>query len=221
MEYADEARVYHESDWAARRWDWFNEGRLVAPKSFCQLWRTVLLYATVAYFVRPFERLLVSLPSIPIPAALGKGGWFALRAGGRGSWFLLRAAVRCVWLLTLPLRIIGRPRVSPTLAAAERAGNRIRTFGDKHEYGLTLAWRVFLIVEVGAIVTFIAIALLLESWFWTLVGVGGIVVTGFAAYGLLKSGAFGLMLDVLGLLSNAALAAKHGVCPPVRIIRAP
>ena len=41
-------RQYETGSWAVRRWDNFNGGRIVEPLSFCQLWRTVILWATLA-----------------------------------------------------------------------------------------------------------------------------------------------------------------------------
>ena len=227
--YEDGTKLYHEMDWAAQRWDWFNEGRIVEPRSFCQFWRTVLLYATVALLLRPLERFLVSLPSlpnIPFPSALGpfiqaagKGGWFVLQAGKGVAWFLWRIAGRVSWLLTYPLRLAARPTLSPVLATAVSAGRRIDTYGKQHRKGLDIFVRVLVAIYIATLVTVIATWLLLTSWAWTLIGVGAITVTGFAAYGFFKSGAPGLILDVLVLVSDAASAAKHGVCPPVRIIR--
>lgn len=42
-----DTHYYYVDDWAVRRWDKFNAA-LVTPKSFCQFWRTVLLWATLA-----------------------------------------------------------------------------------------------------------------------------------------------------------------------------
>lgn len=42
-----EIHVYEADDWAVKRWDWFNGGRRVTPKSFCQFWRCVFLWATM------------------------------------------------------------------------------------------------------------------------------------------------------------------------------
>jgi hypothetical protein len=228
---SDGTKLYHEMDWAARRWDWFNEGFIIEPKSFCQFWRTVLFYATVAYFFRPLERLLgsfPSLPSIPVPSALGpaihevgKGGWVALQVGGRVIWFLLRTGRHLLWLLSYPLRFIGRPIVSPVLASTVRTGKRIDTYGKQHKEGLRVAWKRFAVIYLGALAVFIAIVLLRAVGAWALIGAGAITVGGFALYGFFKSSAPGLILDILVLLSDAASAAKHGVCPPVRIIRAP
>lgn len=50
-------RVYAESDWAVRRWDRFND-RLVKPLSFCQFWRTVLLYATIQQLLAPWRAVM-------------------------------------------------------------------------------------------------------------------------------------------------------------------
>ncbi|KKM97451.1 hypothetical protein LCGC14_1167750 [marine sediment metagenome] len=41
-----EIRYYEDHNWMVRRWDKFNGGKQVGPKSFCQFWRTVLLWAS-------------------------------------------------------------------------------------------------------------------------------------------------------------------------------
>ena len=226
MTYADETKLYHESEWAAQRWDWFNEGQIVEPKSFCQFWRTVLLYATVAYFFRPVERLLVSIPTfprVPTPSVLGRvipamsrGGWFMLRTGGR---FLRLAVYPLIRFTTLPFRLLARTAGSPTLVAAVKAGRKLDAFGQQHRKGFQI-FAVGILVLYGSIMaTFLILVTFFQSWFWTLIGIGSLVGVGFAVYGFIRSGATGLILDGLDLLSEAAIAAKHGVCPPVRILR--
>lgn len=53
--------TYHASTWAVRRWDWFNGGKQVQPQSFCQFWRTVILYATVKWVL-----LVLTFPVRPV-----------------------------------------------------------------------------------------------------------------------------------------------------------
>ena len=64
----------------------------------------------------------------------------------------------------------------------------------------------------GAVLVFASFS---ENWFWTSIVAGALtaaVAIGFACYGFYKSG-------VLRLLWEAVVAAKHGICPPVRIVR--
>ena len=226
---SDGTKLYHELDWAAKRWDWFNEGRTVEPRSFCQFWRTVLFYATAKWCLGPLLWLLAALPTfptIPFPSVLmpfvraaGTGGWAAIQAAGRGGWALLRASGRMVWLLLAPLRLLFKPALSPVLASAVNAGNRISDFGQQHKRGLRIISLGFAVTYLIFVALFIVLVLLLASWFWTLIGTGSLLLAGFSIYGFLKSGAPGLILDALVLLSDAASAAKHGICPPIRIIR--
>ena len=102
--------------------------------------------------------------------------------------------------------------VRPVVAGVAAAGKPVVGYGERHKvtlerlYGLAVGLWVIGIVTYGVVTAFLA------SWFWTLAGTGGLIVVSFAFYGLFKSGA-------LGLLWQAAVAAKHGVCPPVEIIR--
>lgn len=157
-------RTYHESEWAARRWDWFNEGRVVKPRSFCQFWRTVLIYATLKqFFTRPFRSLAKSV-------------------GGAA------------------------------LKGIVTAGEPIDSFGQRHiRVFKLLGWSLIGAYAIGAAALFLAPAYT-ASWFWTLLGVVAGVVVILALYGIVKCG-------VIKLVWEAAVAAKHGICPPVEIVR--
>lgn len=154
----DETKLYHEADWAAKRWDWFNQGRIVEPKSFCQFWRTVVLYATV-------------------------------------KWLLV--------LATFPMR--------PMFHRAVAVGEGLDAFEKRHKKGMA-RFGVGVVAFYVTACALIIFAALVSSWFWGLVSLGGAVVVAFAAYGYIKTG-------VLGLLWQAAVAAHHGICPPVKITR--
>ncbi len=159
---SNETRLYGESDWAAERWDWFNEGRIVEPKSFCQFWRTVFLYVAIKQ------------------------------------------------LLT-PVRAVRRSALSGVIAI----GEPMAAFGERHQTGVkVLAWGT-VAIYVGGIALMLFVAAFQASSFWSSVAIGSLLsvgLFGFATYGLFKSGAARLAWE-------AALAAKHGICPPVRIIR--
>lgn len=160
----DDTRLYHESDWATRRWDWFNRGKLVEPKSFCQFWRTVLLYVTIKQ------------------------------------------------LLT-PARLVGRPAVRGVIAV----GESMDTFEQRHRTGLKVFALGLLAIYFGGVAILILALAFTASSFWTSVAIGSVVGTGFfgfAIYGFVKIGAVRLVWE-------AAVAAKHGVCPPIKIVRVP
>ena len=204
---------YQRADWAVRTWDWFNEGRLIEPLSFCQFWRTVLLYATLKRLLWPFGtfyRLIqgLRLPFFFLPSILGH--LFLL--AGRASWPLLCFAARTAWFLTSPLRSVARLGGRAALAGAVNLGEPVKAFGEAHETGLRRLYAGFLIVYFGVAGILLAVLLLLPHWFWAMTGLGGLIVGGFASYGFVKSG-------VGGLLWEAAVAAKHGICPPVWIER--
>ncbi|KKK89062.1 hypothetical protein LCGC14_2736860, partial [marine sediment metagenome] len=194
---SDGTKLYHELDWAAKRWDWFNGGRVVEPRSFCQFWRTVLFYATAKWFLGPLARLLSalpSLPSLPFPAALmpfiqavGTGGWAALQATSRGAWVLFRGSGRMVWFFLSPLRLLFKPTLSPVLTSAVNAGNRISDFSQQHKRGLHIISLGFVVTYLVILALFIVLMLLLLSWFWTLIGAGGLLMAGFSIYGFFKS----------------------------------
>ena len=203
--------TYHESSWAVRRWDWLNGGKVVMPQSFCQFWRTALLYASIRWLLLPLAALGELAQRIPLPTLprfmlapfllLCQGCWLAVRLGARG-----------LWRLTYPLRCAGKAVGGATLTGLVAVGEPVVGFGERHKEGLTVLGVSLVVLVAAAEVAFIAVLLLLESWFWSLVGLGGLVVSSLALYGLYKSG-------VLGLLWQAAVAAHHGICPPVEIVR--
>jgi hypothetical protein len=218
----DETKLYHELDWAARRWDWFNKGRIVEPRSFCQFWRTALLYATLKQLFGPLTRPLSAIGSfLDVPMPIPKPVRRFMPVVAKAGWFMLRTGGRIAWLLTYPLRSIVRQTASPVLTRAVRTGKRIDTFEKRHRKGVRIALVCFLAFYVAALASYFAVLLFLATGLWMFVGLGALVLGSFALYGFFKSGAPGVILDGLVLLSDAALAAKHGVCPPVRIIRAP
>ena len=180
--------TYNDSSWAARRWDWFNKPSLVVPLSYCQFWRTVLVYATLKWILTPLRFLPKPLLRL-------------LLAGGRVLWFL-------AWPLRLVIPLIARP----SAAAAVRVCNPIVDFGEQHKETLTNLYVLFVFLYMGSVVIAAIVFVFLASWFWSLVGIGGLVVGSLALFGFIKTGA-------PGLLWQATVAAKHGICPPVMIVR--
>lgn len=163
MRIQGDVRTYQASEWAAKRWDWFNRGKIVEPLSFCQFWRTVLIWATL-------RSLLTAL--LYMPARVGGG---ALLGGVVNSG-----------------------------EALDRWGKRHATLGRRIGSGLMVMY-----LTACAFVIFTAAT---GSGLWTLVGMGiGFAIVA-ALYGLFRIGA-------VGLLWQAAVVAKHGICPPVKIER--
>ena len=212
-------RTYRTSDWAVRRWDGFND-RLVEPLSFCQFWRTVLLYVTISQLLGPVRAVVrlrrfapsINLPGLRVPQPVSSASRLLLRGLGRGI-------VLGLWLLTYPFRLLFPPAGRAALAGVVAVGEPIVAFGERHKDGLKPVLLALLIIALTAEVIFLLVIALLASWFWTLVAIGGVTGGTLAIYGFFKSGAAGRILAALDLLWRAAVAAKHGICPPVRIVR--
>lgn len=213
-------RTYHESDWATRRWDRFNEGRIVEPRSFCQFWRTVLLYATISQLLGPVRVIVrlrrfvpsINLPGPKIPEQVSKRAGLLLRLFGRGIGHGL-------WLLAYPFRLFFPPAGRAVLARVVTVGEPIEAFGRRHEGVLGVFFKGFALVYVLSLAGFILVVALLASWLWTLIVIGSVTAGSMALYGFFKSGAVGVLWGAAGVLWGAAVAAKHGICPPVRIVR--
>lgn len=224
MEY-DGERTYQESEWAVRRWDWFNGGKAIEPQSFCQFWRTVVLWATVKWFLTPFRwmhpplrRLWYWEPSISTPRTVQRvahGTRHIVLVLAKGCWFALREVARGLWRLTYPLRCAARPVGGAALAGAVGAGERIEAAYQPHKIGIERVLMALLIATACFVAAFLVFIAFSESWFWTLIAIGAIAacaVVGFAAYGFSKSGAGALLWE-------AMVVVHHGICPPVRIVR--
>lgn len=164
MRIEEDVRTYQASEWAAKRWDWFNRGKVIEPLSFCQFWRTVLIWATL-------RQLLIAFLFIPV------------RIGGRAA-----------------------------LAGVVSSGERFNRFGEHHD---TLIRRIgigFLALYLSGCATIIIMSIIGVNLLWALLVMGLGFAIGLAFYTLLRIGA-------LGLMWQAAVAAKHGICPPVKIER--
>jgi hypothetical protein len=155
----------------------------------------VLLYVTIQQMLAPLR--FVPSFSVPGPARL------LLRGFARGLWFLL-----------YPLRLLFPPLGRAVRAGVVSVGEPLEAFGERHEDILKVFFTGLAIVYILGLVGFLLVISLLASWFWTLISIGSVTVGSMALYGFFKSGA-------AGLLWGAAVAAKHGVCPPVTIVRGP
>ncbi|KKL10542.1 hypothetical protein LCGC14_2554820, partial [marine sediment metagenome] len=163
----NEERTYHESEWAVGRWDYFNEGRAVEPKSFCQFWRTVLVYATVKQVLSPFRRLGKATPKVPLPRIPFAGRAIALSA--KGGVFLVQGVARLLWRLTFPLRAALKPAGRLALNGVVTAGEQVGDFNERHREGMKLFGITLICTIVGGYLLFFLVLALLASWLWTLV----------------------------------------------------
>ncbi len=218
-----EMRTYEESSWAVRRWDWFHHGTIIEPKSFCQFWRTVVVYATLAQFL-PFLREKTLTPQ----------EWFESRNRPRRNY---GHAFRPLLILLAPVRFLASIIAAPFLLTA--------VWIDEHDQARERIIKVLRGLVAGiAISALIGIALFL-SWFaativipWLL---GGNVALFFAevlAAGMVGFGVFiGLILLVAYALEHGgenalafvgsgfhlawdiAVTEKKRVCPPMEIRR--
>lgn len=167
MKIEGDVRTYQASEWAARRWDWFNRGKIVEPLSFCQFWRTVLIWATLRWLLRAF--------------------------------------------LYLPARVGGRIALVGVVNSVEGINGWVDGWATRHATACKRIGPAVLAVYLTGI-AFVILAAATGSGLWTLVGMGMGFMIGLALYALVRIGAIGLMWQ-------AAVVAKHGICPPVKIER--
>jgi hypothetical protein len=213
-------RAYHESEWAVRRWDWFNGGRIVEPLSFCQFWRTVLFYVPIRCLLMPFLMVsraaaTITAPGLPMAGLRGQASSLSFK----GCKFAALSIGRVLWFLAYPLRWVLPPVGRTTLAGIVGIGEPVVAWRNRHQERLGDLGVSAAVICLIAATIFIVVVLLLQTSSWTLTtwlcvlaGIGGSIVALFAGYGLYKSG-------LLPLIWQAAVAAKHGVCPPVDIVR--
>jgi len=231
------ARTYTEYDWAVRRWDRFTTGsksrngpRFQTPKSFCQFWRTVLLWATLASI--PFvgklflSHLQVFSFAVDYERELAKK-----EARERRFNTYIMPIVRVVWTLLLPVRVI-------VVFIARGVGSVVEYIDDrdglKHKLNNVFAGAC-LLVAAGAlcVLAVLIVHALIESWqadmtFFLLI-LGSVVagLVGLLVYiyflGKMTIRVILAVLDALGsifgLLWSVALVQKKRVCPPMEIVR--
>ena len=257
-------KIYSETDWAVRRWDRFND-RLVKPLSFCQFWRTVLLYATIQQMLAPwwviertakrFKRFAPFGAGLAIVLIVGGGGSISgislvgslvagiilgltlgsvmvfepklsedvtLRLGEihLGFW---RGIGHGLWLLVWPFRTlfppVGHRLVAGAVTVGEPVDKYLQRYVQRHKAGLETLGTGALVSVIIAMVGFVIVAFLLESWIVTLAVLGVLVIVFLAALIGIPQAFWRFFVGMLGLLWGAAVAAKHGVCPPVTITR--
>ena len=194
---------YSSGSWMVRRWDWFNR-RITGPKSFCQFWRTVLLWATLA-----------SLPLI--------GKLFRTVEVPRSSPSLVYHVTRLIWTALWPVRKI--------VGAVGSAGITVVEYIDARPKLQTVLTKIIGIVMilVGAVgfIMYLGLGIyfLIQTWMnsWQLfLTILGIAVGSIAAaiIAIATSNAWGSMLLGLGkMLWDVALVSKRRICPPITIVR--
>ena len=219
-------KLYTTMDWMVRRWDRINGGRKVAPKSFCQFWRAVLLWATLAslpvigrYFVwhPTTQEAEVKLQLPAKPTELPR----SVRILSQVCAYISGCLIRVVWKALWPLRQLGWRVVG----VADWVAN---WYGDSEHTWLRrvsgIAWWVFvtfcllvILFEVGLVI-FLAWQ---ANTFIFLVVAGAVVVGSTLAVVFRRQLIVALLVvgDVLGTLVYVLIAAKRHVCPPVEIKR--
>ena len=124
-----------------------------------------------------------------------------------------------LWLLAWPFRTLFPPlgrRFSDTIVTA---GEPIERYAQRHKAGLETIGSWALLAAVFAGIGVVIVVLLLESWIVTLAVIGTIAILFLAAIVGIPQAMWRVFVAVMGLLWGAAVAAKHGVCPPVTIVR--
>ncbi len=255
-------RTYSESDWAVRRWDRFNKGdRSIKPLSFCQFWRTVILYVTLQQLLWPakafmgvavrFKRFAplgvavatvilvtgggaVSGSNLMVSLVLGIILGMALGFIMASDWILPedlmirmgatllsfgRGIRHGLWLLAWPLRMFSPPVGRRLLAGAVTVGEPVARYRQRHKEGLETIGTLLVVVALIAVIGFVIVVLLISNWIMTLAVAGVLVALLLAGIIGIPQATWRVFAAVMGLLWNAAVAAKHGVCPPVTIVR--
>lgn len=140
---------------------------------------------------------------------------FRLGAAHLSFW---RGVGHSLWLLAWPLRTFFPPVGRRLVAGVVTIGEPVEEYSKRHKEGLEAIGMWALVVACVAVVGFVVIVLLLSNWLMTVAVIGAMaVVFLLALLGILQAAWKGFAA-VMGLLWGAAVAAKHGVCPPVTII---
>ena len=124
-----------------------------------------------------------------------------------------------LWLLAWPFRLFFPPVGRRLVAGVATVGEPVVEYASDHKEGLEKVGTGALIVVCVAMIGFVIVAFLLESWIVTLAVLGVLVIVFLAALIGIPQAFWRFFVAVMGLLWGAAVAAKHGVCPPVTITR--
>lgn len=225
-----EERTYTDQDWAVQRWDRFNGGKIIEPKSFCQFWRTVLLWSTLS-IIPLFGKIFLTHLYQPSPeevdrrnkkfdermdtieSVLNKIYRNVLRPLGLGIWKLL-------WPLRTMLYLIWRGLCN------------IAAYIDEHKQIQNIFMVAGLIFLLGVVVLYLAIGFL-TAWkaigAWTLllfIGIPVLFLIGTITLILSVDPLVNSLVKVLStigqifiLIWQVLVTSKHRVCPPMDIIR--
>ena len=210
---------YFEGTWAVRRWDRFNGGKQVVPRSFCQFWRTILLWATLASLPLVGQQFRTHLiEEKPIKE------WDSNEHARQVA--ALRKVVTppalFVWWLLWPIRIVlyGAWRTTATVIAFvdERDTRRLETVLGGAALLVVVGLCIYTVVMLGIVIVIAWMA----SWPIFLAVVLGVplslAIMGFLAlrYGYsIVSG----VRSFFQLIWGIAVTSKHRVCPPMVIVR--
>lgn len=202
-----EGVTYNQSSLFVRVWDWFNDGRVVTPLSFCQFWRTVLFYSPVKFLLTKLGSLfsalkIVKTPSINTPPVVNT----VAKHTGSGIFSAIKTVLKSIWK---PLR----PVIIKFIGGLEFIYEHFEQ-SRLRGYGIAILGVLFILfIVVVMVIDLVAITFVLKDyWKWCLIGLGSFA--GFASYIylMLKTGMFGFVFNII-------LSAKHGICPPVTITR--
>ena len=124
-----------------------------------------------------------------------------------------------LWLLAWPFRTLFPPVWRRLVAGVVTAGEPVDRYVQRHKAGLETAGSIAVLVACVAVVGFMIVVLLISNWLVTLAVLGVLVVIFLADIVGIPQAMWRGFVAVMELLWGAAVAAKHGVCPPVTILR--
>ena len=210
-------RQYETGSWAVRRWDNFNGGRIVEPLSFCQFWRTVILWASLAAVPILGGLFLTHLGVRPTSdERAASQAKFDRRLATIGRWF--GPIALCIWKLLLPVRWVFNTTLKVIV--------NITAFIDEADTkGLEkIIGAIFVIIAV-AVIGFLFFMIGWGIWLAWEANWGIFLIIAFGAPTLLVASAlltmrFGpAVWGVMVLGWEMAVVSKHRVCPPMTINR--
>ena len=211
---------YSEQEWAVKRWDRFNGDTQVTPTSFCQFWRTILLWATLASIPLVGKWLFLNhlREKPPMPEWNSEAHEPRLAAVRK----VVAPPALFVWWLLWPVRVV--------LYGPWRAIVTVITFVDERDTKQLerLLVGVFLLVSAGLLIYWLVLLGILLASAWTanwplfvaialgvplaLAGVGFFAL--FYGMSIVKA-----IVSFFQVLWRIAVASKHRICPPMDIVR--
>ena len=202
---------YDNDSWMVRRWDKFTDGD--TPESFCQFWRTVLLWATLASIPIIGKVFLTHLWPTPTPKIRTAAEIEQFNLLIRG---MFGPPVAFIGWLVWPLRTM--------IYLLWRGVTTIAAFID--EADTTKVERVLTITAivgvVGAAVIWLSIISYWMSVAWKdnwpvfLAIMAGILATGILSFFTLRP-VLAIIGQIVMTIWHIAVVSKHRVCPPITI----